>query len=53
MKWDMNRELVQPGHLGKAAADAQTRQYYRLLETLGQRFPQVEFESCSSGGGAH
>jgi alpha-galactosidase len=21
VKWDMNRELVQPGHNGKAAAD--------------------------------
>ncbi|WP_230353253.1 alpha-galactosidase [Lelliottia sp. WAP21] len=51
VKWDMNRELVQPGHHGKAAADAQTRQFYRLLDTLGERFPQVEFESCSSGGG--
>ena len=51
VKWDMNRELVQPGHHGKAAADAQTRQFYRLLDTLSERFPQVEFESCSSGGG--
>lgn len=51
VKWDMNRELVQPGHQGRAAADAQTRQFYRLLDTLGQRFPHIEFESCSSGGG--
>ena len=51
VKWDMNRELVQPAHNGKAAADAQTRQFYRLLDVLGERFPQVEFESCSSGGG--
>ncbi|MEX9254591.1 alpha-galactosidase [Pseudenterobacter timonensis] len=51
VKWDMNRELVQPGHEGRAAADAQTRQFYRLLDTLGQRFPHIEFESCSSGGG--
>ena len=47
----MNRELVQPGHKGKAAADAQTRQFYRLLDVLGERFPHIEFESCSSGGG--
>jgi alpha-galactosidase len=33
----MNRELVQPGHNGKAAADAQTRQFYRLLDVLGER----------------
>lgn len=51
VKWDMNRELVQPGHEGRAAADAQTRQFYRLLDTLRSRFPQVEFESCASGGG--
>ncbi|EQB4446321.1 MAG: alpha-galactosidase [Pluralibacter gergoviae] len=51
VKWDMNRELVQPGHQGRAAADAQTRCYYRLLETLRQRFPHIEFESCASGGG--
>lgn len=51
VKWDMNRVLVQPGHQGKAAADAQTHQYYRLLDILGERFPQIEFEACSSGGG--
>ncbi|MBQ4768515.1 alpha-galactosidase [Pectobacterium versatile] len=51
VKWDMNRELVQPGHEGRLAADAQTRQFYRLLDTLRQRFPDVEFESCASGGG--
>jgi Alpha-galactosidase len=51
VKWDMNRELVQPGHQGLAAADAQTRQFYLLLDTLRARFPRVEFESCSSGGG--
>lgn len=51
VKWDMNRELVQPAHNGKAAADAQTRQFYRLLDTLVARFPHIEFESCSSGGG--
>lgn len=51
VKWDMNRELVQPGHQGRLAADAQTRQFYRLLDELNKRFPQVEFESCASGGG--
>lgn len=51
VKWDMNRELVQAAHHGRAAIDAQTHQFYRLLDTLRQRFPQVEFESCASGGG--
>ncbi len=51
IKWDMNRVLVQPGHNGKAAAHTQTHQYYRLLDALVARFPHVEFEACSSGGG--
>lgn len=51
VKWDMNRELVQAGHEGRAAADAQTRQFYRLLDLLRENFPHVEFESCASGGG--
>ncbi|MEC5344577.1 alpha-galactosidase [Brenneria populi] len=51
VKWDMNRELVQPGHEGKLAADAQTRRFYRLIDELRKRFPQIEFESCASGGG--
>ncbi|TYL42149.1 alpha-galactosidase [Dickeya sp. ws52] len=51
VKWDMNRELVQPAHQGRAAADRQTKAFYRLLDVLGERFPQVEFESCASGGG--
>lgn len=51
VKWDMNRELVQAGHNGKAAADAQTHQFYRLLDELNRKYPHVEFESCASGGG--
>lgn len=51
VKWDMNRVMVQPGHHGKAAADAQTHCFYRLLALLGERFPNTEFEACASGGG--
>ncbi|KAA8998906.1 alpha-galactosidase [Affinibrenneria salicis] len=51
VKWDFNRELVQPGHHGRPAMVAQTEQLYRLFDALNQRFPQVEFESCASGGG--
>lgn len=51
VKWDMNRELVQATHLGKASADNQTREVYRLFDELNEKFPHVEFESCSSGGG--
>lgn len=51
LKWDMNRELVQPGHNGKPAVHGQTKALYRLFDKLGQAHPEVEIESCSSGGG--
>ncbi|ASK26803.1 alpha-galactosidase [Neisseria chenwenguii] len=51
IKWDHNRRLVQPGHLGRAAVVAQTEAAYRLFAILQERYPDVEIESCSSGGG--
>jgi alpha-galactosidase len=51
LKWDMNRELVQPGHQGKAAVRGQTQALYQLLDALTSAHPSVEIESCSSGGG--
>lgn len=51
VKWDMNREIVQPGHRGKAAITGQTNQVYALFDLLRERHPTVEFESCASGGG--
>lgn len=51
IKWDMNRELVQPGHKGYAANHGQTLSLYRLLERIRAAHPRVEIESCSSGGG--
>ncbi|MFA0225262.1 alpha-galactosidase [Vibrio splendidus] len=51
LKWDMNRELVQPGHQGKAAVHGQTKALYRLVDELNRAHPEVEIESCSSGGG--
>jgi alpha-galactosidase len=50
LKWDMNRDLSTPGHLGLASVDRQTRAVYRLVDTLRERHPSVEIESCSSGG---
>ena len=49
LKWDHNRDLVDPGH-GPAGVHAQTRAVYRLLDELRTRHPDVEIESCSSGG---
>ncbi len=51
LKWDMNRELVQPGHQGRPAAHGQTMALYHLVDKLNQAHPDVEIESCSSGGG--
>ncbi|MCO6552472.1 MAG: alpha-galactosidase [Gilliamella sp.] len=51
IKWDMNREIVQPGHEGNPAIVGQTKALYRLLDILQEKFPTVEIESCSSGGG--
>lgn len=44
IKWDHNRVLPMPD------AD-QTRGTYALLDRLRTAFPQVEIESCASGGG--
>jgi alpha-galactosidase len=44
LKWDHNRDLVDsPVH-------AQTLAVYALLDELRARHPEVEIESCSSGG---
>ena len=44
IKWDHNRVLPAPDA-------AQTRGTYALLDRLRADFPQVEIESCASGGG--
>lgn len=51
LKWDMNRPLVQAAHLGQAAVTKQTEALYKLLDELKNTFPNVEIESCASGGG--
>lgn len=51
IKWDMNRDLTQPGSGGVASVHNQTRAVYRLLAELRRRHPNVEIETCASGGG--
>lgn len=51
IKWDMNREVVQPGHEGQAAAYRQTQRYYQLVDQVRAKHPGVEIESCAAGGG--
>ncbi len=52
LKWDHNRDLVEAGHpgSGRAGVHDQTLATYRLLDELRARHPQLEIESCSSGG---
>lgn len=51
LKWDMNREVVQPGCNGKAAMQNQVKAIYKIIDCLKSEFPGLEIESCSSGGG--
>ena len=52
VKWDMNRDHVQgSGSTGAPGTHAQTVALYALLDELRRRHPDVEFESCASGGG--
>ncbi|MDW6004478.1 alpha-galactosidase [Vibrio mangrovi] len=51
IKWDMNREIVQPGHEGRASGVRQTERFYDLVDKLRTQFPHVSIESCASGGG--
>ncbi len=57
VKWDMNRHIT---HIGSAALEPSRQRevphryilgLYHIMETLVSRFPNVLFESCSSGGG--
>ncbi|WP_306319795.1 MULTISPECIES: alpha-galactosidase [unclassified Streptomyces] len=52
LKWDHNRDLIDAGHgpHGTPGVHAQTRAVYRLLDEVRARHPEVEIESCSSGG---
>ncbi|MGO4807577.1 alpha-galactosidase [Arthrobacter sp. 2MCAF15] len=50
LKWDQNRDLTEMGHDGRSSVHAQTQAVYRLLDELRLAHPDVEIESCSSGG---
>ena len=53
LKWDHNRDLVDPGHRpgGEAVVHAHTTALYALIDELKGRHPGLEIESCASGGG--
>ncbi len=52
LKWDHNRDLVDPGAGagGAAHVHAHTLAFYRLLDELRLAHPGLEIESCASGG---
>ena len=52
IKWDMNRDITHgAGVDGRAKTHAQTRAVYALMNRIGLAHPQIEIESCASGGG--
>jgi alpha-galactosidase len=51
LKWDQNRDLVEAGHDGRPGVRAQTLATYELMDRLRAAHPELEIESCSSGGG--
>ena len=52
IKWDMNRDLTHAGDAqGRAATSRQTRAVYTLMDRVRAAHPNVEIESCASGGG--
>jgi alpha-galactosidase len=52
LKWDMNRDISHPGGAdGRAGANAHVHGVYAVLDRLRAAFPDVEIESCASGGG--
>lgn len=53
-KWDHNRDLIDAGNqldAGRAAVHEQTLAAYQLMDDLRAAHPELEIESCSSGGG--
>jgi alpha-galactosidase len=50
LKWDHNRDALEPLAAGRPAMHAQTLAVYALLDELRRRHPRVEIETCASGG---
>jgi len=48
VKWDMNRQITDMYELGYN--HKYTLGYYRIMSELTEKFPDILFEGCSSGG---
>lgn len=57
VKWDVNRHLSEPGWPAEPGGNperawvAHTRHLYEVLDRLRGAHPEVDFETCSGGGG--
>jgi alpha-galactosidase len=57
LKWDYNRSWSEPGWPAVATDEQKNvyvdfvKNYYGILDELRKRHPDIEIESCSSGGG--
>jgi len=52
IKWDFNRELIEAADAqGRAAYRKQVLALYALWDRLHEAHPELEIESCASGGG--
>jgi alpha-galactosidase len=51
LKWDHNRDLIDAAHAGRPAVHGQTLAVYALIDALRAAHPELEIESCASGGG--
>ena len=52
LKWDMNRNVSEPGSVaGKAIWQAHVAGVYGLMDQLRAKHPHLTIESCSGGGG--
>ena len=55
VKWDMNRPLTETGAENLETPQMvwylHTMAFYGIADRLRKKFPEVQFESCSSGGG--
>ncbi len=52
IKWDMNRNASEPGSVaGKAIWRKHVEGVYGIMDRLRQKYPGLDIQSCSGGGG--
>ena len=54
IKWDMNRDINQPGrsfNQFQPRVNQHVNAVYRMMDDIKDQFPKLQIESCASGGG--